>query len=148
MTQVVDEAERQGRRRRLIIILVIAGVFLGALMMFGIVRDHSINDATDAAIADLQAKWRPLDLTALAQANSQQSFKCISTGECSVAARIFPSASRATFSGAEFNDDGTVRANYSVHAWASAQCLSLLAEGPAPNKVTITRGGTDCRSSN
>ena len=56
MTQVVDEAERQGRRRRLIIILVIAGVFLGALMMFGIVRDHSINDATDAAIADLQAK--------------------------------------------------------------------------------------------
>jgi hypothetical protein len=145
---VEDETERQGRRRRLVIILVIGGVLFGALMTFGIVRDRSINDATDAAIADLQAKWRPLDLAALSQANSQQTFKCVSTGECPVAARIFPSASHASFSGAEFNDDGTVRANYYAHGWASNQCLSLLAAGPAPNEVTITRGGIGCPTSN
>jgi hypothetical protein len=144
MAQVLDEAERQGRRGRLIIILVVAGVLFGALMTFGIVRDRSINDATDAAIADLQVKWRRLDLTALSLANSQQTFKCVSTGECPVAARIFPSSSHASFSGAEFNDDGTVRANYHARGWASNQCLSLLAEGPPPNEVTITRGGSGC----
>jgi hypothetical protein len=139
MTQIVDEAERQGRRRRLIIISVIAGVFFGALMTFGIVRDHSINDATDAAVADLQAKWQSLDLAALTEAHSQSSFKCISTGDCAVTARMFPKASHVTFSGAQFNQAGTVQANYSVHAWASARCLRLVAVGPVPNKVTITR---------
>jgi hypothetical protein len=148
MAQVVDEAERRGRRRRLIIILVVAGVLLGALMTFGIVRERSINDATDAAIADLQVSWRPLNLAVLEADYRQSSFKCVSTGECSVVARNFPSASHATFSNVHFNQDGTVRANYYAHGWASNQCLSLLATGPAPNDVTVTRGGIGCSTSN
>jgi hypothetical protein len=148
MAQVLDEAERQGRRRRLVIILVVAGVLVGALMTFGIVRDRSIDDATDAAIADLQAKWRPLNLTVLEADYRESSFTCVSTGDCPVWARMFPTASHATFSNVRFNQDGTVQANYYAHAFASNQCLSLLAAGPAPNEVTVTRGGIGCSTSN
>src|SRR5689334_19885403 len=127
MTQAVDDAERRGRRRRLIIIMVIAGVFVGALMMFGVVRDHSINNRTDAAIAELHAKWRPLDLNAMADAYSQTTFKCVSTGDCTALDRILPPASHTRISDVKFKEPGTVQANYFVHGWASNQCLSLVA---------------------
>jgi hypothetical protein len=119
-------------------------------MTFGIVRDRSINDRTDAAITDLQAKWRPLDLYAMADAYSQSSFKCVSTGDCTPLDRILPPVSHTRISNVQFKKatPGTVQANYYVHGWASNQCLSLVAKGPAPNKVTITRGGTGCPTSN
>lgn len=145
MAQVVDEQERRARRRRLTIILIVAGVILGGLFAFGILRNHSINDNADSAIAALRSKWRPLDLSALADADAQATFKGDTTGDDSASEQLFPTASHADFSGAQFLEPGTVQANYSVPGWGGAtQCLSLVAEGPTPNQVMITRGGAGC----
>jgi hypothetical protein len=125
--------------------VVVALALVAVVTVLGTVRARSLASNTDAATADLRAKWRTLDLQDLADAYSEATFKEDRTGDYSGSIRLFPTARHATFTKAQFLKPGEIQANYSVGGWAGArQCLSVMAKGPTPNTVTVTHDGVGC----
>ena len=136
--------ERRARHRRLVVIIVVAGVLGGCLLVLGAVRNHSLDDNTDLAVGELQSKWQNADLVAMNTAYNEALHESAETGDSSAFVAVFPAVHHADFSGGQFVKSGLVEANYTVHGWGGGtQCLSVVARTSpdARNKVTITRGG-------
>jgi hypothetical protein len=146
MVEVLDETERQARRHRLIIILIVAGLVLIALFSFVAIRNHSVSENVDSATADLRPQWQSIDLIALADGYRTSTVAANDTGDYDASIRLFPASPHASFATAQFSRPGVVRSAYAVDGWGgSSECLLITARGTAPpNQIEFSRGSSRC----
>lgn len=135
---MLDETEKRARRRRLVIILVVAGLIVAAFLAFGLLRNRALSDKADAAKADLLPQWRDVDLAALSQSYDDATFDADATGDYSAIFKVFPTTNDATIVNADLNRAGVARAAYSLETWAGDECLLVVARASVPNRVTFT----------
>jgi hypothetical protein len=135
---VVTEAERRGRRRRLVVIIGVAVLILAGFLLFGRLRRSALDDKSDAAITQLRPAWRHVDLAKLRDAYDQAAVRASASGDYSRTIELFPKSGDASFVSADLSTAGAIAARYSIETWAGSQCLDVLARAPAPNRVTFT----------
>lgn len=137
MAETVDQATLRQRSRRLVIIVVVIALFLAANFAWGALSGESLDNAADAAEAELREVWRPVDLRGLNFAYANEATKAWASSDYGSAAKLFPRVKDSDFLTASFDRADVVEARYIVTASGRERCLLVRVEGPAPNAVRI-----------
>jgi hypothetical protein len=138
VASVLTEAERSGRRRRLVVIVIAAGLIIAGFVVLDRIRSSALNDKADAAITDLRPAWRQVDLAGLRNSYNQATVDAYASGDYAASIKLFPMSKNASFRSADLSTPGAITARYVIQTTAGSECLDVVARSPVPNRVTFT----------
>ena len=132
----ISAEERGQRKKRLIIILVVVGVFFVGSFLWYRRTSAGLDDKTASVESALRSKWSTIDVDELRT----------TYGTETKAARglLFPQPADAFLFTAHFPSPNRVEAAYLVEAEGRQRCLVVAVTGPPPNQVRVSEHEGDC----